>query len=110
MRNPVPLRSARDFRRVITTGARGRARGLTVVAAPRREGAAPGRLGMEVRTTSGTAVERNRIKRRIRAAFVVVAPPGLDVVVRAGSDAGQEEFHDLVNDLRIALTRAGSPR
>ena len=74
--------------------------------AARAEPNAPSRLGMNVRTRAGTAVARNRIKRRLRAAFVAAAPPGHDVVVRADERAAMEGFHELVISMKTAVSRA----
>jgi ribonuclease P protein component len=77
-----------------------------VVVAARPEPGAPSRLGMSVRTRTGTAVARNRIKRRLRAAFVAAIPPGHDVVVHADERAAAEGFQELVTHLKMAVTRA----
>jgi ribonuclease P protein component len=106
MRNPLPLRTDRDFSRVLDTGRRGRAGGLTVVVAAHPEPGAPSRLGMSVRTRARSAVARNRIKRRLRAAFVAGVPSGHDVIVKADDRAAEEEFQKLVISLVNAVSRA----
>jgi len=64
----------------------------------------PARLGLAVRCTG--AVARNRVKRRIRAAFRLLGPvDGYDVVVRADDRALNTEHSRLVEDLRLALDR-----
>ena len=67
------------------------------------------RLGMAISASAGTAVERNRIRRRIRAAFAH-CPVGRDrdVVVRADRTAGTVTFHELVAALQTALDEAGA--
>jgi ribonuclease P protein component len=45
-------------------------------------------------------VGRNRIKRRVRAAFAAAAPIGLDVVVRARPLAATTNFQELEESLR----------
>jgi ribonuclease P protein component len=77
-----------------------------VVVARRRPEGGPSRLGMSVRTGAGSAVERNRIRRRVRAAFVAAAPPGYDVVVRADASVAQTSYQELVSNMKDALTRA----
>jgi len=65
----------------------------------------PSRLGLAVRCKRG-AVARNRLKRRIRAAFRLVGPDGgYDVVVRADDRVLGTEYSRLVEDLRAALDR-----
>jgi ribonuclease P protein component len=98
------LRSSRDFHRVRSSGARARSNGVTVWVAPGPEGVS-GRLGLSARSRS--AVERNRIRRRIRAAWREAGPTGSsDVVVGADEAALAPSFQELVNHLKSALNRA----
>jgi ribonuclease P protein component len=56
----------------------------------------------------GTAVVRNRVKRRLRAAMAArlgALPPGALVVVRANPPAGQADGATLIADLDAALPR-----
>jgi ribonuclease P protein component len=80
-----------------------------VVAAARPHPDAPSRLGMSVRTRARSAVDRNRVKRRLRAAFPSAVPPGYDVLVRADDRAVEGDFQELVKHLRTAVSRAVSP-
>jgi ribonuclease P protein component len=58
---------------------------------------------------SRKAVERNRIKRRLRAAWAEATPSrGLDAVIAADERSTEESFQDLVDHLKSALTRAES--
>lgn len=77
-----------------------------MIVAPRRPVGAPSRLGMSVRTGTRSAVERNRIRRRVRAAFAKTAPPGYDVVVRADPSLAQVDYQELVSSMKDALSRA----
>jgi ribonuclease P protein component len=106
VRRPLSLRSSSDFRRVVRTGNRARADGLTVFVMARAEGTAPSRIGMSVRARGSVA--RNRVRRRLRAAFRVAAPLGYDVVIRAGDEAARQDFQELVKSVKSALTRAVS--
>jgi len=76
------LHGQRVFQRVFQAKAKKHAGSLTVFAAPNEVGHP--RLGLSVPRRVGTAVRRNRIKRRIREAFRLQQhelPPGLDLVV-----------------------------
>jgi len=65
----------------------------------------PSRLGLAVRCKRG-AVARNRVKRRLRAAFLQAGPvDGYDVVVRADDRLVGIEYATLVADLKMALNR-----
>lgn len=101
------LTSGREFRRVYRSGERVREDGVTVWAA-RREDGADARLGMAIRAGVGTAVERNRLRRRMRAIFRAYEPePGRDVVVQATGEAAGRNFQELTTVLGLALARAG---
>lgn len=100
-----PLRSSKDHERVRRAGRRARRDGLTVFVAPAPEPAAPARLGLAVRARR--AVRRNRVKRRLRAAFGRCAPPaGIDVVVSASGELAEVDFQELVDHLCAALRAA----
>ena len=99
------LRRSRDFHRVRSTGARARSDGVTVWVAPRRGDDAT-KVGIAARSKS--AVERNRIRRRLRAATRSIdMGTGREVVVSADPRALDEGFQDLVTHLARALERAG---
>jgi ribonuclease P protein component len=99
---------SRDFRTVIETGRRARRDGLTVWALPASDPAMASRLGLTVRKSTGNAVTRNRIKRRVRHAFAEALPvEGFDVVARADTQAIGRNYQEMRDDLRRALTAAG---
>lgn len=101
------LTSSRDFRRVYRSGRRARDNGITVWAV-RRDDDGDARLGMAIRASAGTAVERNRVRRRVRAIFRGYAPEtGRDVVVQATGDTTGKTFQELEEILGVALGRAG---
>lgn len=99
--------TTRDFRQVYRSGRKGRRDGITVFALERQD--EPGvRLALSVHRKVGGAVERNRLRRRLRAAFREHAADGrYDAVIRAEADAGRLSFQDLEVHVAGALTAAG---
>ncbi len=88
------LSRSRDFDAVYRHGRSTATRYLTLYSFPREEEGAEPRLGLAVPKSTGNAVERNRIKRRLREAwrakerpeaidFVLVARPGLGEAAEA---------------------------
>lgn len=67
------------------------------------------RVGLTASRKVGTAVERNRARRRLRAAVTTVMPgrarPGHDYVVIARRATLKRPFDALVDDLATALDR-----
>lgn len=72
------------------------------------------RVGFTVSKRVGNAVERNRVRRRLRAAADRVLPasgkPGRDYVVIGRKAALGRGFDDLVQDLRTAVAKAEPTR
>ena len=69
---------------------------------------APPRVGLVVSKAVGTAVVRNRTKRRLRALMaprVRTIPGGYDVVIRANPPAAQATYAELGADLDRLLGR-----
>lgn len=68
------------------------------------------RFGFTVTKKTGNAVERNRIRRRLREAVSLIAPlnaaPGFDYVLIGRRDALAVDFRELTSDLAKALQRA----
>ena len=65
------------------------------------------RLGLAVGTQAGGAVDRNRMRRRVRAVVRELDLLPGDVVVRGDSAAVDLSFQDLEEHLRRALRGAG---
>lgn len=104
------LRRARDFERVYRSGRRGTRDGLTIIAAAGPPGSAS-RVGLAVPARVGSAVVRNRVRRRLReAAQRCVPPAGCDVVVRAAPELAGRNFQNVMRDMEAALAAAGVPR
>lgn len=96
------LRSPRDFRRVLSDGIRRRAGGLVVVSSPGR--AEPPRVGLAVSKSCGSAVTRNRIKRRLRsAAGSIELQSGMDYVIIASPQVAAVSFDRLTGWLEQAV-------
>ena len=83
--------------------------GLQVIAADTAE---PG-IGLTVTKKTGNSPERNRIKRRLRAAVTACARdfiPHHDYVLVGRREALSEPFAKLVADLGALITRVHTPR
>ncbi len=98
----VTLRKRADFDRVLRKGQRSRSGELSVVTCPGPEPRA--RLGFVIPRRLGNAVDRNRVKRRLReAANVVDWEPGSDYVVIGSSQVKEAPFEVLVAWLSRAI-------
>lgn len=94
-------------------GKRAETRAFTIQALRRGAGDGPARFGLTVTKKTGNAVERNRIKRRLRA-LVRALPadavsPGCDHVLFARRDALKAPFSLMAAEAEQAL-RALAPR
>jgi len=73
------------------------------------DGTPQARVGFTASRKVGTAVARNRARRRLRAAVARVMPahaaPGHDYVLIARAGTLSRPFRDLVGDLETALRR-----
>lgn len=118
------MRLSRDFDTAVRRGRRAGRRTLVVHAAVTNatsvgdDGSmsvveAPPRVGLIVSRAVGSAVTRNRVKRRLRAAMgprVDTLPGGTLVVLRANPPAAAATARELVDDLDSALRRLFAPR
>ena len=92
---PVSLRSSASFRTVLATGRRRRVGDLVIVRAVGEPGKV--RFGLVAGRRIGSAVVRNRAKRRLREAIRAASlTPGFDYVVIAGEDVPGVPFATLV--------------
>jgi ribonuclease P protein component len=83
---------------------------LTLQARPRSDAPdAAARLGLTITRKAGGAVERNRMRRRLRAALRQVASgaaqPGHDYVIVARSGVIHASFNHLLADIQSAFRR-----
>ncbi|HEX2296708.1 MAG TPA: ribonuclease P protein component, partial [Actinomycetota bacterium] len=85
-----PLSGKHRFARVHSSGRRASRDGVTAVVQPRTEGAP--RLGLSVGKAAGTAVVRNRIRRRLREAFRAYGPGPGDVILVGRAQVATEPF------------------
>lgn len=98
------LKKRADFKR-IAKGIRRNSIAFTLQAAP--AGFGDGRFGLTVTRKIGTATERNRIRRRLKAAFAALnATPGVDVVVLARRECLSRPFAMLEADLSATIAAA----
>lgn len=107
------IRHGADFAAVMKNGRRARRGAVVVHLATRSEDPVRGaRAGFIVSKAVGSAVTRNRVKRRLRhlaADRLAALPDGTDVVVRALPSAASRSFPDLsrdVDDAVAVLTRS----
>ena len=99
MLHTVSLKENHVFRRLYHRGATAGNRLLVVYCL--RNGTGHSRLGLTVSAKLGHAVERNRMRRRLREAELL---PGYDIVIVARSRAMEADFAELT---RAFLTLAG---
>ncbi len=100
------LRRREDFKRVLATG-RGRSDAYLVLKVA--AGAAPdSRVGIVTSKKTGGAVERNRVRRRLREILRQTdMKPGSDMVFIARPPAKEAPFSILETSVRGLLKRAG---
>lgn len=106
MPSPPRLTAPEQFRQVHREGTRIADELVTVRV--RRGGSGPSRIGIVVRRQLGSAVRRNRIRRRLREASAQahsVLPDGLDVVITPRASAEEATFQELVASLTELFSR-----
>jgi ribonuclease P protein component len=109
MPSPPRLTAPEQFRQVYREGTRIADERLVVHA--RARGTGPARVGIAVRRQLGGAVERNRVRRRLREASARAhraLPAGVDVVIVPRAEAATASFEELVASLTELFTRVQS--
>lgn len=108
MRSQYRLKDNRDFRRVFQRGKSTATSRLVLYWNPNRYGSF--RTGFSISKKVGGAVQRNRLKRRLRSCFQALSPflanHNFDFVVIARKGAAEAEFLELCKDLEKLLRRA----
>lgn len=111
----IRLKTRGDFLRVAATRVRAARPGLVLQAAPQPgDPEATPRIGYTASRRVGGAVQRNRAKRRLRAAAAAVLPhrgrAGMDYVLIARDGTGKRPYAELRADLEGALRQVARPR
>lgn len=106
------LKRRAEFLRVAGSRKKSVAPGLVLQAAP-GSGAEPSqaRIGFTASRKVGIAVDRNRARRRLKAAVAATMPlhaaPGHDYVLVARAETVRRPYADLLGDLETGLKRLG---
>ena len=104
MRPYESLRHRADFARVRRRGRRLEAAHVSILAAPSSGGRGP-RVAFVTAKSVGGAVERNRTRRRLRAALEGLDLSGRDLILTARPSARTAAFAGLREDIAAALAR-----
>jgi ribonuclease P protein component len=102
------MRHRAEFTLAVRRGARAGRPSLTGHLLTRRQADEPARVGFIVSRAVGTAVVRNRVKRRLRAlvrGYLGVLPAGSLLVVRANPPAAAAHQADLAADLDLVMSK-----
>jgi ribonuclease P protein component len=100
------LSGQREFKAVYAHGRRAASNGITTVAlsAP----GSPTKTGFAISSRQAGAVDRNRIRRRLREGLRCLRlPDGYWIVVKSDYSSARLPFQDLVGHLKRALEGAG---
>ncbi|MGH8794128.1 MAG: ribonuclease P protein component [Stackebrandtia sp.] len=104
------VRRGGDFAAILKHGGRARRGAVVVHSATRETGNGRGaRAGFIVSKAVGTAVVRNRVKRRLRhvaAERIEAWPDGADVVIRALPSAAAADWKQLADDVDAGVAAA----
>lgn len=107
MRSYDSLSGDAEFARIRKRGRRIDGAHLAIVAAPSPPGRRRPRIAFVPAKGLGGAVERNRVRRRTRAAFEAIGLPGsgIDMILIARHSAHDVSYTALCEDMRSALQR-----
>ncbi len=108
---PARLRKHADFEKVYRNGRRLFSAHMTVFFLPRESGPGSARVGFTVPRAMGTAVERNRMRRRLREAVRLnlgAAGGAVDVVIHPKKSALSAEFAVLGEEIARAFQKMQS--
>lgn len=108
MKREFRLRRATDFSRVRQQGKTFAHPLLVLIALPNSDGEL--RIGIAAGRSIGNAVERNRAKRRLRAAVAPLIPrmsAGWDLLFLSRSAIRSAAFNEIQEGICTVLTRAG---
>ncbi|THG29464.1 ribonuclease P protein component [Naasia lichenicola] len=97
-----------DYRRVVRRGRRSAGQ-LTIVHVQKADADAPARFGFIVSRAVGGAVQRNRVRRRLKAISHGILTDGLagvDVVIRALPASAQADWSSLSGEVEQAMHRS----
>ncbi|WP_265522459.1 ribonuclease P protein component [Oerskovia flava] len=103
------LRRSVDFERAVRRGVRAGRSTVVVHLVRDAQEDEPPQVGFVVSKAVGNAVQRNRVKRRLRAAastHLDAMPPGAHIVVRALPASGAADYSQLDRDLMSGVARA----
>lgn len=109
-RHAEKLHLQKDFQRVLKTGRRLAHPAIFIFICNRQDGSAIRRLGLITGRKLGTAVERNRLKRRLREIFRLhkqYLAPGVDVIFLPRSGAPGLKYRTLESVVLSLLSKAG---
>jgi ribonuclease P protein component len=98
-----------DFERVYENGRRHFSTNLTAFYLRRETGDAA-RLGFTVSRALGGAVDRNRMKRRLREAVRIIRPPAgvpVDIVINPKKSLLKADFYEVLKEVGRAFTVIG---
>ncbi len=104
------IRSSRDFQRVRRTGRHASGAYVTIGYLRCDTPDALTRVGFSVSKRVGNAVQRNRVKRRLREIvrrLLPEMPSGGEIIVTAKPSAATVAYDALAGDLRTLLARVG---
>lgn len=99
------IRDRRTFLTLRTDGGRGRSGPVSITVVPSDDGTPP-RVAFAIGKRVGNAVERNRLRRRLRAVVSELQPPSGAYLLSAGPEATAFSYAELRGHVSRALDAA----